>query len=544
MTPSELRAAPVVVLDLETTGYSADHDRAIEIAVLRIEHGETVKSFASLLNPRLPVPPRIQRLTGISDAMLRDSPLLEDVLPNVAELIDGAVLVGHNLPFDFGFLRRAAATTGFEINPACMCTLRLARRVLPALKSHRLDFLVGELGLSRESPHRAWRHAVQTAELYRWLLNRADDETLAACLQVAARMDRAPRDAELWKGLPSCAGVYILKDAKGRVLYVGKSMNLRRRVREHLRQRWHPQRRLRRQLRRVNQVEVIETETDLEALFLEARLIKRYQPNGNSAERLERFAAYLVLDRGLRFPSFRVVESPDADRGQAIYGPFGSRPMLEAGIRALADAVGLCAYGDPTRCRPIVPRHCLGPCGLNSDSSQYCDAVDSALSLLRGDDQRLLDYLRRRRDHEADGLNFEAAAALRDRIVALERLVGDERWRRDIRAVNVVLILPAEQPELRKLVCIRENRLAGTQRVAANVASSDVLVFLKSMFESADIPIASLNEVTEEMRLVHQWIGRARDRHPMVTVDVARLPAAADSVASIVCNPKPGIPVR
>jgi hypothetical protein len=110
--------------------------------------------------------------------------------------------------------------------------------------------------------------------------------------------------------------------------------------------------------------------------------------------------------------------------------------------------------------------------------------------------------------------------------------------------VNVVLILPAEQAGLRKLVCIRENRLAGTQRVAENVLASDVLIFLKSMFESADIPFASLNEVTEEMRLVHQWLRRARDRHPMVTVDVSRLSDAAEAVTSIVRNPKPAILVR
>ncbi|HEX3244478.1 MAG TPA: exonuclease domain-containing protein, partial [Chloroflexota bacterium] len=501
------------------------------------EHDQIVKSFTTLLNPRLPVPPRIQRLTGISDAMLRHSPPLEDVLPSVIRLIDGAVLVAHNLAFGFGFLRRAAATTGVDISPPRLCTLRLARRLLPELESHRLDYLIGELSLSCSFGQRAEVHALQAGELYRWLLERADDDTLRACLKLDARVDRAPREPELWQGLPSSAGVYILKDAAGRVLYVGKSMNLRRRVREHLRQRWHPQRRLRRELRRVRHIDVIETDTDLEALFLEARLIKRYQPNGNSAERLERFAAYVAVDRGAPFPSIRVIDYPQSD-GQAVYGPFGSRSMLEAGVRALADAVGLCAYGDPARCRPNVPRHCLGPCGLNSDSSQYRDAVDSALCLLRGDDQRLLDCLRQRRDHEADGLNFEAAAALRDRIFALERLVGDERWRQDIRAVNVVLILPAEQPEFRKLVCIRENRLAGAQRVATKVEPGEVLDFLESMFKAADPPLVSSNEVTEEMRLVHQWLRRARYSHPVVPVDVECLSVTAGTIASVLSDPK------
>ncbi len=287
----------------------------------------------------------------------------------------------------------------------------------------------------------------------------------------------------------------------------------------------------------MRHVDVIETETDLEALFIEARLIKRYQPIGNSADRLERFGAYLAVDRTVALPGLRVVDAYDV-KASNVYGPFGSRGMLESGLRALSDAVGLCAHGDPVKCKPTIPRHCLGPCGLNREPSQYCDAVDSALSLLRGDDQSLLDYLRRRRDHEADGLNFEAAAALRDRIFALERLVGDERWRQDCRAVNVVLILPTERTGLKKLVCIRENRLAGTHRINVTAEHSEVVSILDATFQSADLPRANLNEVAEEMRLVQQWLRRVRVRHPVIPVDVSHVAKAAATIVSTLRNPE------
>jgi len=543
MTPSELRASPVLVLDLETTGYSADHDRAIEVAALRYEGETLVDSFESLLNPRMPVSPRIQRLTGITEAMVEQAPTLEEVMPQLIELIEGAVLVAHNLPFDFGFLRRAAATARLEIKASRLCTLKLARRLMPELESHSLDALMDSLGLEANDGRRALSHALQTALLYRRLVPQADDATLVSCIDKGVRTDRAPRDPELWKGLPTGAGVYLLKDANGRVIYVGKSMHLRRRVQEHLRHRWHPQARLRREMRRVRQVDVIETETDLEALFLESRLIKRYQPKGNSAERLERFSAYLTVDRAAAWPMLRVVDAFQ-DHVACVYGPFGSRGMLEAGLRALSDAVGLCAFGDPARCRPSIPRHCIGPCGLNRKPSQYRDAVESALSLLRGEDQGLLDYLRERRDHEADGLNFEAAAALRDRIFALERLVGDGRWLQDCRAVNVVLLLPAERTELRKLVCIRENRLAGTHRLNVSIEPTDVASILDATFLSADLPIASHNEVAEEMRLVHQWLRRARARHPVISVDTTRVADAAEMIVSTLRNPESSVFVR
>jgi DNA polymerase III subunit epsilon len=531
MTPSELREAPIVALDLETTGYSADHDRAIEISALRFEGSALVGSLQTFLNPRVPVPPRIQRLTGISDAMVRQAPLLEEIIPGLAELLEDAVLVGHNLPFSFGFLSRAAAMARLKLDPPRLCTLRLSRLVKPDLPSHRLDALVDTLGLSRGSDHRAQSHAALTAEIFHTLAGDADDDKLLSCLRMGDRLDQTRRSPELWKQLPSCPGVYILKDSRDRVLYVGKSTNLRRRVREHLRQRWHPQRRLRRELRRVSRVDVIETETELEALFVEARLIKRYQPNGNSADRLERFAAYVCVDRTKPFPVVRVVDC-DGVRSGAVFGPFPSRPMLQAGLRALADTVGLCTNGDPSQCRPLVPRHCLGPCGLNDDASDYRKAVDSALALLRGDDHSLLDYLRRRRDHEADGLNFESAAMLRDRINALERLVGDERWRRDVHSVNVVLILPTDRVDHKKLVCIRASRLVGAPRVSFDAAQAEIHSILASAFESADQPDAGPNEVAEEMRLVHQWIRRAGSRYTVVDVDPGSLSDAAVSIAT------------
>jgi DNA polymerase-3 subunit epsilon len=520
-----------VALDLETTGYSADHDRAIEICALRFEGNALVGSLQTLLNPRVPVPPRIQRLTGISDAMVRQAPLLEEIIPGLVELLEGAVLVGHNLPFSFGFLSRAAAMTRLTLDPPRLCTLRLARLVKPDLASHRLEALADALGLNRGTTRRAQSHAALTAAIFHALAGEAEDDVLLGCLRVGDQLNHRHSSPELWNQLPSCSGVYILKDARDRVIYVGKSTNLRRRVREHLRQRWHPQRRLRRELRRVSRVDVIETETELEALLVEARLIKRYQPNGNSADRLERFAAYVCVDRNKPHPVLRVVDC-DAVRSGAVFGPFPSRPMLEAGLRALADTVGLCTHGDPSKCRPLVPRHCLGPCGLNGDAAEYGKAVDSALALLRGDDHSLLDYLRRRRDHEADGLNFESAAALRDRITALERLVGDERWRRDVHSVNVVLILPTDRADHKKLVCIRANRLVGAPKVSLDAEQADVHVILSSAFESADQPDAGPNEIAEEMRLVHQWIRRARSRHTVVDVDPGSLSDAAAGIAA------------
>ncbi|MFN0071836.1 MAG: exonuclease domain-containing protein [Chloroflexota bacterium] len=538
MISGELRTSPAVFVDLETTGFSVDHDRAIEIAAMRYEAGILVDAFHSLLDPRMRIPARIEQLTGISDHMVRDAPILEDVLPRLIDLLDGAVMVAHNLAFDFSFLRRAAVLSRRDFSPSRLCSLRLARRALKNLPSHRLDALARELNLPVEPLHRAQPHAQLTAEVYLRLVPLVDDALLESCLEAGGVGEPAQFEPDIWKSLPAGSGVYLLKDREGHVVYIGKSMNLRRRVREHLRQRWHPQPRLRREMGRVSGVEVIETDTELEALFLESRLIKQYQPDGNSAERRERLAVFLAVDRSARLPILRIVSDPH--RGaEEVYGPFGSRTRLEAGARALADAVGLCAYGDPSLCSPSIPRHCLGPCGLQEAASQYGDAVDSALALLRGDDPSLLDYLRQRRDHEADGLNFETAAALRDRILALEQLVGDERWRQDVRAMHGVLILPSERDDQRKLVFLRGNRLVGTGRVLITASRRELKQIMRTAIESRDESNASPNEVAEEMRLVQGWLRRVSHRYPMVAIELDYLDEAVSRLRSVLGHPMP-----
>lgn len=543
MTPAELRALPAVFVDLETTGFSVDHDRAIEVAAVRYEQGQPVRTYQQLLDPRLAIPPRVERLTGISDAMVRGQPTLEDCLGELIDLLDGALLVAHNLPFDYGFLRRAAAIARVELAPSRLCSLKLTRRALPKLRSHRLDALARELGLPAEQLHRALPHVRQTAEIFHWILERVSDDVLIGCLEQGPVPTRARVDDAGWKDLPSGPGVYLLKDSDGHVVYVGKSANVRRRVREHLRQRWHPQPRLRREMRRVTQVEAVSTETDLEALFLESRLIKRYQPDGNSAERRERLAAFVSVSRSEPYPRIRVVDGPHA-AAEELFGPFGSRVRLEEGLRALFDAVGLCPSVDPEQCRPVIPRHCLGPCGLHGAPSQYCDAFESALSLLRGDDRSLLDYLRQRRDHEADGLNFETAAALRDRIYALERLVGDERWRRDVRTLTAVLVLPAEEPTERKLVFFRTCRLVGTVRVRLPVEATELNSIMQTHLLASALPVASPHEVVEEMRLIQGWMRRVKDKHPLVHVQPARIEQAAIALGELLRNPVASSSVR
>src|SRR5579859_6766876 len=138
MRPS-LADLPFVVVDLETTGGSAQFDRVMEVAAIRIENGVVQERLECLVDPGLPIPPFVTRITGINAALVRGQPSFDSVLPDLRRLLDGAVVVAHNASFDCNFLVHAFRRVGMGWDGDRLCTLRLARRLVPGLHSYKLD---------------------------------------------------------------------------------------------------------------------------------------------------------------------------------------------------------------------------------------------------------------------------------------------------------------------------------------------------------------------------------------------------------------------
>src|ERR1700694_1268000 len=172
MAPS-LAHLPFVVVDLETTGGSAQFDRVMEVAAVRIENGGIQYRRECLVEPGMPIPPFVTRITGINAALVRGKPTFESVLPDLRRLFDGAVVVAHNASFDCNFLSQAFNRTGLDLPNDRLCTLRLARRLIPGLHSYKLDSLCAFLGFSFVQCHRAGPHAEATLSLLLHLLETA-----------------------------------------------------------------------------------------------------------------------------------------------------------------------------------------------------------------------------------------------------------------------------------------------------------------------------------------------------------------------------------
>lgn len=164
---SLLFSQPFVVVDIETTGLAPPGDGITEIAAIRVAEGKIAERYATLVNPGRPIPYHIQQLTGITNDMVASAPRIGHVMPQFEDFAGLAPIVAHNSSFDRRFLDHfAREVLGTELINADVCTVRLARRLLPHLKSRSLGPLTQHLGIRIHARHRAMGDAEATAEVF------------------------------------------------------------------------------------------------------------------------------------------------------------------------------------------------------------------------------------------------------------------------------------------------------------------------------------------------------------------------------------------
>lgn len=286
-----------VVVDLETTGTAAGQCRIIEVGAAKFRGGECLGTFSTLVNPGCGVPPFIVVLTGITEAMVVPAPTIDEVLPSLLEFIGDAVLVGHNLRFDTAFLDAALAAGGRPpLAQHRVDTLAVARRLVSGeVPNHRLATLAGLFRATVSPTHRALDDVLATADVFHGLLERLGSLGVTDLDDLLTLPSAAPVLAKLplLAGLPRRPGVYLLRDAGGRVLFVGAAANLRTDVRAQL-----PvgrRRRLAPLLHETAAVDHVACDSLAEAAAHELRLIQAHQPRYNRRRRRRRPAPVAVI---------------------------------------------------------------------------------------------------------------------------------------------------------------------------------------------------------------------------------------------------------
>jgi DNA polymerase-3 subunit epsilon len=355
-----LFAPSIAIVDLETTGTHAGRDRITEVGVVRVDADAAggaprVHEWSTLVDPEVPIPPAIQALTGITDAMVRSAPTFSRVAGEVRERLADCVFVAHNARFDHGFLKHEFARIGSPFATRPLCTVRLSRRLFPEASGHGLDDVAVRHGIDVTQRHRALADAravwgfVQA--LYREIEPDAIEAAVRRILRIPSLPPQLPPDS--LDRIPEAPGVYRFFGENALPIYIGKSINLRERVAAHFTSDWRSEtdQRLSQEIRRI---EIEETAGELGALLREAMLVKTELPAHNRALRRKEEAGMLVLDAG----SPRFVQTRDiAPRALAGgYGPFASRRSARELLRTLAADHHLCW----TRLK--LERRTSGPC--------------------------------------------------------------------------------------------------------------------------------------------------------------------------------------
>jgi DNA polymerase III subunit epsilon len=406
-----LEAAEFVVFDLETTGLSSERDRICEIGAARVRGLELVDSFESLVNPRLPLPRPIARLTGLREEELRRAPSASRVVGRFIAFAGEAPLAAHNARFDQRFLeRQLQRLDGRSLAEPPLCTAALARRLLDGrLRRVGLASLAEFFGVATRPCHRALPDAESTAQVLVCLIGLAQEVGARRVSDLRAlaapRKRRVYSKRPLMRGAPTRPGVYLFRDRSEQVLYVGRARDLRARLRSYFgSERQRPS--VEAALLALERIEWRVVGSELEAALEELRLIRELQPPANSRSRRRGHGVYLAL-RGDEFVvSKRATE----------LGPIPSRRRAALAARALAAATD-----------------------------------DERERLLEGGP---LPRLRQRLEQLAEDFRYEEAARLRDRIEALEHVVERVRRLHQLRAVECCLVVPALEPGWRKAIFI------------------------------------------------------------------------------------------
>jgi DNA polymerase III subunit epsilon len=515
-----------VVLDLETTGGSPANDRITEVGAVKIRGGEVLGTFHTLVNPGVAIPPLISALTGITDRLVADAEPIEVVLPCLLEFLGGAVLVAHNASFDRRFVQANLERHGYQRLPnRVVCTARLARKLLPRdeVPNVRLATLAAYLGATVTPCHRALTDARATVDVFHSLLERAGSYGVLALEDLiefpSARAGANFKKVHLADRLPRCPGVYLFRDAAGRVLYVGKAKDLRTRVRSYFS--GDGRVKIADLLRELAAIDHHPCATELEASVREVRMIQHHRPRYNRRGRNPERYCYLKLTRE-RFPRLSLVRRVQPD-GARYLGPFGSTGQAELVKSAIEDALPLrrCtmrigARGGGSACALLELGRCLGPCTGAVAEERYAALVATLEAALDGDPEPVLGPLRRRMAAYSAEQRYEQAAGARDRLEALTRALAEARRAAALAGADEI-VLARPHPAGREVTVVRRGQLA-----AVGLVARDDLPAVERLLEAAAPPEPfdgpPPRHLADEVNLVTRWLEGAAGKAELLGV--------------------------
>lgn len=376
------------IVDIETTGGLVKRDKITEIAIVVHNGEEIIEQYQTLINPERSIPSFITDMTGITNDMVAEAPLFCEVAKEIVLKTEGAVFVAHNARFDYGFLREEFSRLGYTYTRKQLCTVRLSKKLLPQLRSHSLDSLIRHYQLKVDNRHRALDDALATAEIFKKMTYMADGKTgITDLINLGIKEAKLPPGISLEQlhALPEAAGVYYFHDESGKVIYVGKSIHIKKRVIQHFAEISNKAGKMQ---QRVHDITYTLTGSELIAQLLENSEIKKLQPEINRAQRRRSFPFaiyYYYDDYGYLQMKVRKKNKIDAPGTAAILHELPDPQSASNYLRSLTDKFELCLKKTdidtgPGACFYHQVGKCFGACVNKEDPDTYNDRVRQAVA--------------------------------------------------------------------------------------------------------------------------------------------------------------------
>lgn len=528
--------ANFVVVDVETTGHSPTDNRITEIACVAVRGGEIVEKFSSLVNPHQFIPPFIANMTGITNAMVFSAPEPPEVIARVSAMFSApnTIFVAHNASFDFSFVNQTFVRCGMDPLPVPQfCTLKLARRLLPPSVKKNVGSVAEYFEIEVENRHRAMGDALATAQFFVEMLDLVqreyDVETLGDLLKFQHKRLKnfAPTQAFIKRVepflavLPEEPGVYTMLDSGGGVLYVGKAKCLRDRVRSYFQQGAQHPPKIGNMVRLVHEIRWECTDTELAALLLESREIKRLQPPYNTASKRIRRHPFLRLSVHEEYPRLEWTSAVGEDAAE-YFGPFRSRGAVREITETVQKHFGLRLCEGPIKpdlafqpCFYYHIKRCAAPCAGLQTQTEYRRIVGDVRKFLSGYTAGIIERLRGEMNDAAELLFFERAASIRNRLLELERVF--ER-KEDVSTAannhNVIVVVPASRRDKTiEIFFVVHGRLFHQQTLGRKAPLDALSAMIRCAFFAAppDEPRRLTPAETDEMHIIASWIYRNRN---------------------------------
>ena len=374
------------IVDIETTGTYAAANSITEIAIHVFDGEKIVSSFESLVNPLQPIPRYIQSFTGITDEMVRYAPTFDEIAENILEVLKGKVFVAHNVNFDYSFIKSHLGSAGYEFNEKKLCTVRMSRKILPGFPSYSLGNLCHSLSISLINRHRAGGDASATVVLFKKLLEADKENHILNSLRRDSKEQILPPNVPKkdFIQLPSLPGVYYFHNHKGKIIYVGKAVNIKKRVTSHFsnnsdsRQKQHF-------LKHTYSITCQPCATELMACILESTEIKKFWPVFNSSQkkREDVFGIYSYTDQN---GYLRLAIEKNKQQLKPLYS-FHYLADGHAIMRKLINEYALCnrfcsMEKGTDACSGINEKTCKGACEHRETAEIYNERVVQAINSL------------------------------------------------------------------------------------------------------------------------------------------------------------------